>query len=237
MTTSAAANVERHARRLAGKGAHAVVVLGGGTVPTLVAIGNGPHRVVECVDDDLVEIEWRTTAAIRATFDDPQVAGRAVAQWRVAQSVYDPDGIGAAVQHLAQSWDWDRAGFDCDRWVANEIVSAAARVVTLVERREQGDRRGAALARVGLADALLWVMAQHHRLLHVDDSELWMLVTSVMGADWERDLDIALGVERGSADLAALSLYRYALGRADRTLSATQRIAAESALDAAERAT
>ncbi len=79
-------------------------------------------------------------------------------------------------------------------------------------------------------------MAVHHRLFYDSENALWDLVCAAMGHDWERDFDIAIGVERGAADLAALALFRLAASRADRTFTAAQRLVINSALEVTERA-
>ena len=237
MTTA----IERVAARLAGKGAHAVVAPGAQSVRSsageqLVAIGAGPVAAYEVVDGTLVVVAWRSTSSIRESFEDPARTSTAVGAWRAAHLVHDPDGIGAALVHYAQSFAWERIHAECERYVAHEVCDLAVTVHELLHARAAGDRRTAGVLRVVIADRLARAMAVHHRLLAADDVELRSLVASVMGPEWTRDLDIALGAQPGAADFAALSLYSTAVARSDRQLSPPQRAATASVIEAAEHA-
>lgn len=231
--------LDRLAARLAGKGAHAVVAPGhddarAPAVVRLVAIGAGPTLAHEVVDDVLVAIAWSSTGAVRDSFEDPARTCTAVGGWRAATLLHDPDGVGAALVHYAHSFTWDRVHVECERHVAHVVTDAAARVLELLAARAAGDRRTAAVLRGAVAEALSAAMAVHHRLLAADDVACRALVASVMGPEWTRDLDIALGAERGAADFALLSLFGAAVARADRALSPQQRAATAHAIDVME---
>ena len=156
--------------------------------------------------------------------------------WRGALMLHDPNGIAASLQHAAHSWEWDRIHTQCERAVASELVELAEEVHRLVGLRLAGRVRAAAPIRWALARSLVRAMAIHNRLLYDSENAMWDLVNSVMGHDWERDFDIAIGVQRGAADLAALSLYRQAVARADRVLTGQQRTVTDAALRMADRA-
>lgn len=231
------------ATRLGAHGAHAVALVGSvargdshsASDVDLVAIGEGPAYQLEIVDDVLVSISWKTTARVREQFDTPLDAGGAVPSWRGARLLHDPNGVGASLQHAAHAWDWSRISTQCDRVVARELTGYAEEVFRLVGLRARGDLVGAAVMRVVLATRLPFLMAVHHRLLYDSENALWPMVSSVMGSDWERDYAIALGVERGAADFAALALYRSAASRAERVLGHRERPVVEAAVAMSER--
>ena len=235
---------QRTASRLVTKGAHCVVLVGSvargaiheGSDIDLIAIGAGPELVLEAVDDVLVSVSWTTTSGVRDAFDDPETAGAAVCAWRGARLLADPNGIGASLQHHAHGWSWDGIHIQAERAVANELTLLAEDVNRIVGLRLAGRLRAAAPIRWALIWPLVRSMAIHHRLFYESENDLWDLVASVMGPDWERDFDIAVGVERGAADLGALSMYRQAVARGDRVLSSPQRAVVAAALRMIDRA-
>lgn len=234
----------RIAPRLATKGAHAVVLVGSvargddhdGSDLDIVAIGAGPAYMLDVVDGCLISIAWKTTAGVRDSFDDPATAGGAVPAWRGAQMLHDPNGIAASLQHAAHGWTWDGIHTQCERIVAAELTGLAEEVHRLVGLRLAGRNRAAAPVRAALTVEVVRAMAIHNRLLYDSENAMWDLVASVMGHDWERDYDIAVGVQRGAADLAALSLYRQAVARADRVLTQQQRTVTDAAIAISDRA-
>ncbi len=244
MTDRRNAVAQKLAARLATKGAHAVALVGSvarGDAHEfsdidLVAIGNGPRYQLEIVDDELVSISWRNTADIREAFEDPFAVGGVVPSWREARMLHDPNGVGASLQRQAHSWSWDAISAQCDRAVGAELYEFAEEVYRIVGLRRSGNRRATAALRGSMLWPLVRSMAMHHRILYDSENSVWDLVGNAMGNDWQRDFDIAAGVERGAADLAVLSLYRLAATRADRTLTSTQRIVVNAALAATEHA-
>jgi predicted nucleotidyltransferase len=235
---------EKVAARLGAQGALAVAVVGSvargdthdGSDVDITAIGEGVTYALEIVDDVLVSVSWKTPARLRELFDSPLDAGGVVPSWREARVLHDPSGIGASLQKTAQQWTWDRIAVQCDRVVAREMTGWAEEVFRLVGVRAAGETRVAAVMRVLLATGLPKLMAAHHRLFYDSENALWELVGSVMGHDWERDFDIALGLLPGGADLAALALFRQAAVRVERVLSPSQRTVVAAAVAISERA-
>ena len=233
----------RVAARLAAHGALAVVLVGSvargddhdGSDVDVTAIGDGPDHVLEIADDVLVSVAWRTPARLREQFDSPLDAGGIVPSWRGARILHDPRQIAATLQATAHAWEWGRIAPQCDRVVGREITGWSEEVFRLVGLRNRGDRRGAAVMRALLATSLPTLLAVHHRVLYDSENALWDLVASVMGPDWARDFDIALGVAPGAADLAALALFRQAAGRVERVLLPAQRAVVDAAVAMSER--
>ncbi len=242
-TTDLSKVAEKVAARLGAQGALAVAVVGSvargdthdGSDVDITAIGEGVAHSLDLVDGALVSVSWKTPARLRELFDSPLDAGGVVPSWRTARVLHDPSGIGASLQKSAHDWTWDRIAVQCDRVVAREVTAWSEDVFRLVGVRAAGRLRVAAVMRVALTTGLPKLMAAHHRLFFDSENSLWELVGTVMGHDWERDFDIALGLTPGGADLAALALFRQAAVRVERVLSPAQRKVVDAAVAISER--
>ena len=66
-------------------------------------------------------VAWRSAAQVRAEFDNPRIAGAAVAGWRQAEPLADPHGIvGYEVAGTAE-----RAGAILEQWASSAVTDTA----------------------------------------------------------------------------------------------------------------
>lgn len=208
-----------HARGEAGE--HSDIDLG-----LLADAGAGPGYRLERRDGYLLSIAWTTVDASRASFDDPALLGAAVAGWRRAVIIRDPDGIAAELKQGALEWDWARAGDRADRWVAEQVTGYAEEVHKLVAAVERADGWTTAAQRSVLALRLPVVLSVHLRLLYDSENVLYRLVAEAQGEPWAGTQATALVTsEQASASdgwKAALRLYALAADQASTLLDARQ---------------
>jgi hypothetical protein len=180
------------AGELAAAGAAAVVLTGSharGTATAesdvdLVAIGTGSGYELTVRSSRLVSLSWRTAAAQRQQFGQPQAAGKEIAAWRAAVIIRE--------------------------WVAAELTGYAEEVHKLVAALRLGRLRVAAVQCSLLATYLAPVLAVHFQLLVDSENDLWDLVAAQAGEPWRAAQDRALGLDGGPLDArcrAALDLY------------------------------
>lgn len=169
-----------HARGEAGE--HSDIDLG-----LLADAGAGPGYRLERRDGYLLSIAWTTVDASRASFDDPALLGAAVAGWRRAVIIRDPDGIAAELKQGALEWDWARAGDRADRWVAEQVTGYAEEVHKLVAAVERADGWTTAAQRSVLALRLPVVLSVHLRLLYDSENVRYRLVAEAQGEPWAGD--------------------------------------------------
>lgn len=220
-------------RRLAAEGAAAVVLCGSvarGTAHALsdidlYALGEGPEYRLERLPGpgQLLSISWRTPAAVRASFADPAHCAAAVAGWREAMLLHDPDGVAAALQAEANAWTWPAAA--CDAYVAEALTGLAEEAQKLRAALARGDAWDAAVQRNVIAMHAPLILAVHFRLMSTTESQTWLQVADRMGADWRAAQEAAFGAAsdwRPSAE-AALQLLRLATTAIEPLLNERQR--------------
>jgi hypothetical protein len=206
------------AGELAAAGAAAVVLTGSharGTATAesdvdLVAIGTGSGYELTVRSSRLVSLSWRTAAAQRQQFGQPQAAGKEIAAWRAAVIIEDSAGVAGELQDLARNWSWADVAGPAREWVAAELTGYAEEVHKLVAALRLGRLRVAAVQCSLLATYLAPVLAVHFQLLVDSENDLWDLVAAQAGEPWRAAQDRALGLDGGPLDArcrAALDLY------------------------------
>lgn len=188
-------------RRLAKHGAEAVVLFGSRVRGDaykesdidIHAIGRGPQYRLERYQGFLVSISWMTPAQHLQTFKNPTEAGGIIPAWRNAAIIYDPQGIAESLKQEAKKWRWQHLNKKADRWVAEEITGYAEEVHRLIGNLQLGRRSAAAVIRSVLAIKMGQTLAVHCRILYDTENQLWNLVSTRMGAEWEQLQSIAFG--------------------------------------------
>jgi len=205
-------------RRLAKRGAEAVVVFGSRVRGDayqesdidIHAIGRGPSYRLERHQGFLVSISWMTQAQHRRAFTTPSNAGVMIPGWRNALIIYDPQGIADSLKREAKRWRWKPLSKKADRWVAEEITGYAEEVHRLIGNLQLGRVTAAAIMRSILAIRMAPILAVHHRILYSTENELWNLVSARMGSEWAQLQSISLGEDHQNFEdtcRGALQLY------------------------------
>jgi nitrate/nitrite-specific signal transduction histidine kinase len=124
--------------------------------------------------------------------------------------IYDPQGIAASLKREAKRWRWQLIDKRADRWVAEEITGYAEEVHRLIGNLQLGRKHAAAVIRSILAYRMAQILAVHCRTLYDTENQLWNLVSTGMGAEWEQLQSMALGEGNENFEEtceAALQLY------------------------------
>ncbi|GAA2150843.1 MULTISPECIES: nucleotidyltransferase domain-containing protein [Glycomyces] len=239
------------AERLAAE--HAPAALGIGLFGSVAAGTDHPHSDIDLIlaadsdtDNDtgtgtaVVQSEGRMATLTRKTPDDleaaftrPWEAVTAVAAWRGARLLHDPDGTMARLQARAHAWTWDQIP-DADHWAASELVGLAEEVHKVHGMLATGRDRAAAANRAILALQLATPLAAAHRLTCGSENDLWDAVAAAEGPAWARAWDTATGVapaDHATGCRAALDLYRIAADRLAGHLDAADRVIVTTARD------
>ena len=207
-------------RRLAKRGAEAVVVFGSRVRGDayqesdidIHAIGRGPHYRLERHQGFLVSISWMTPSQHRQAFNNPSEAGGIIPAWRNAAIIYDPRGIADSLKQEAKRWQWQSLTQKANRWVAEEITGYAEEVHRLIGNLQLGRKSATAIIRSVLAIKMAPLLAVYHRIFYDTENQLWDLVSARMGTEWAELQSIALGEgNRNFEDTCKAALQLYAL--------------------------
>ncbi|MDA1360135.1 nucleotidyltransferase domain-containing protein [Glycomyces luteolus] len=203
----------------------------------LILAADGASGVqVKQVEGRMVTLTRKTPDDLAAAFTRPWEAVTAVAAWRAARILTDPQGTMHRLRTEAQAWTWDALAAEGDRWAAAALVGLAEEVHKVCGMLARGRARAAAANRAVLALQLGQPMAAAHRILVDSENDLWDALADAAGPAWARAWDDAAGVsgcdhERGCA--AALELYRLATARLDTHLDGDDRAIVRTARDLA----
>ncbi|MQM23992.1 nucleotidyltransferase family protein [Glycomyces albidus] len=201
-------------------------------IDLVVAADTGPGIRVLHREGRMVTVSRKAPDELAAAFDRPWEAGAAVAAWRGARILHDPEGLMRALQARAEAWTWEAIGPDADRWAAGEFVGLAEEVHKVHGMLALGRARAAAANRLLIALSLPGPLAAAHRILYDSENDLWDAVAAAEGPAWARAWDAAAGValaghEAGCA--AALDLYRLAAARLGPHLAGEDRAVVDTA--------
>jgi predicted nucleotidyltransferase len=158
------------------------------------ALGEGSTPKLKRHDEFLISTSWQTSDENEEVFKDPSQVGEVIPGWRGALILHDPDDVAAGFKKKAEDWDWEEVSEEADKWVAEEITEYAEEVHTLIGNFDQEQFSGAAAIRSQLVLHLAQFLAVHHRILYESENVLWAEVGKVMGDDYRRNQDLALGV-------------------------------------------
>jgi predicted nucleotidyltransferase len=184
-------------------------------IDLLVATDTGHGTQVLHRDGRMVTLTRKTPADLEAALTRPWEAVTAVAPWRRAHLLHDPDHRMRALQATAAAWTWDAIP-DAATWAAGELVGLAEEVHKIHGMLTQGRARAAAANRLITALALPTPMAAADRILVESENDLWDAVAAAEGPHWARSWDLAAGVTAAGHETgcrAALDLYRHAAAK------------------------
>jgi hypothetical protein len=201
-------------------------------IDLVVAARTDPGIRVLHREGRMVTVSRKTPDELEAAFTRPWEAGAAVAAWRSARILHDPDGLMRDLQTRAEAWTWEAIGPDADRWAASELVGLAEEVHKVHGMLAQGRARAAAANRLLIALSLAGPLAAANRILYDSENDLWDAVADAEGPAWATAWDAAAGVtgaghEAGCA--AALDLYRHAAARLAHHLTGSDRAVVDTA--------
>lgn len=233
------------AARLAAE--HAPTALGIGLFGSVAAGTDHPHSdidlilatdtsadtAVQQVEGRMVTLTWKSPAGLESAFTRPWEAVTAVAAWRGARLLHDPDGTMARLQARAHAWTWDEIP-DADRWAASALVGLAEEAHKIHGMLATGRDRAAAANRAILALQLATPLAAAHRLTCGSENDLWDAVATAEGPAWTRAWDTATGItpaDHATGCRAALDLYRIAADRLAHHLDDPNRAIVDTARD------
>jgi hypothetical protein len=202
-------------------------------IDLILATDTGAGTEVRQVEGRMVTLTRKTPADLEGAFERPWEAPTAVAAWREARLLHDPDGVMARLQARSHAWTW--AAIDgVDAWAAGELVGLAEEVHKVHGMLAAGRVRAAAANRAILALQLAFPLAAAHRLTCGSENEIWDAVAAAEGPDWAAAWDTAAGVtpaDHESGCRAALALYRIAADRLAHHLDAGDRAIVDTARD------
>ena len=158
----------------------------------------------------LVSVSFTTTAATRASFLNPALAGAAVPGWRTAELLHDPRNIGAELQQEARNWTWSLLGNSPDEWVRRQFPASVELALKALNGRERQDNVEAARQSAAAVEALVRLLAVHRRLLYDSESRLYESVAAEMGDGW-REVVRAILAAPIDANPHVRSLFRLAV--------------------------
>jgi hypothetical protein len=219
---------------LVGEGAEAAVLVGShargdaGPDSDVDVLAVGPRTFsfrLERRGGLLVSVGSRPPEAYRLEMADPASVGTAVAGWREAVVLHDPEGVAGSLIEEAEAWVWGPLERRCDGWVAEEITSLAEEVHKLAAAPRAGHHARAAVQRSVLAVRPAQILAVHRRILYGSENRLWDLVADTMGEEWRLAQSAALGLDGEAFEetcRAALGLYGLATDEAQALLDERQ---------------
>lgn len=208
-------------------------------IDLMIATTAGEGVQVRQVEGRMVTLTRNTPEDLRAAFSRPWEAGSAVAAWRFASLLHDPDGVMTALQAEARAWTWERIGAEADRWAAGELVGLAEEVHKVAGMLTLGRPRAAAANRAILTLHLGGPLAAANRLLYDSDNDLWDALAAAEGPAWARAWDTAAGLTAATHEdgcRSALHLYRLAADRLAHHLDEADRAIVHTACALAARA-
>jgi hypothetical protein len=208
-------------------------------IDLVVAAHTDPGIRVRQVEGRMVTLSRKTPAELEAAFTHPWEAGAAVAAWRTARILTDPEGVMNRLQAQAATWTWDGIAAAADQWAASELVGLAEEIHKIAGMLALDRPRAAAANRALVHLSLAAPLAVAHRILYGSENDLWDAVADAEGPAWARAWDDAAGVTGpGHRDgcLAALDLYRIAADRLAHHLDANDRAVVDTARHLAARA-
>jgi hypothetical protein len=202
-------------------------------IDLILATDTNTGTTVQQIDGRMVTLTRKSPADLEGAFTRPWEVATAVAAWRGARLLHDPDGLMADLQTRAHAWTWDQIP-DADPWAAGELVGLAEEVHKVHGMLATGRTRAAAANRAIIALQLPTPLAAAHRLTCGSENDLWDAVADAEGPAWTHAWDTATGVipaDHETGCRAALDLYRIAADRLAHHLDDHDRAIVQTARD------
>jgi len=184
-------------------------------IDLVLAADTHPGTTVAHVEGRMATLTRKPPADLEGAFTRPWEAVTAVAAWRGAHLLHDPDGLMAGLQARARTWTWNQIP-DADRWAASALVGLAEETHKIHGMLATGRHRAAAANKAILALQLATPLAAAHRLTCASENDLWDALATAEGPAWATAWDTATGItpaDHTTGCRAALDLYRIAADR------------------------
>lgn len=163
--------------------------------------------------DTLVSITTSTIDQERGRLLRPESAIHALPGIRIARILHDEDGLFAALQTEAATFDWTfHMQAKADAYASQQLMGLAEETHKVMNGLRQGHDTMILYAVTGLTLGLLALMAAHRGIFIPSENEYFSTVMDAVGLDtaWTYYLRAALGLEGETARMrgvAALGLY------------------------------
>lgn len=166
-------------------------------------------------DDKLVSLKYTLLEDERAALSDPRRAIWAVPGLRGMRILLDKDGSLAALQKIAQQFDWSPLQPAADEFAAEMVMGNAEEVHKILNGLARGHESTVLYATWGLVKNMLEAVAVQRGILIASENRYFDLIQDAVGRDskWTSAFRTAWGLDSSSSQYqtrgaAALVLYR-----------------------------